>query len=169
MKPEIEALKKALSRSSNFPYVIHDDNRICGFKGKYGWLSNFHRCPDGIYYQGLVYPSVEAAFQSCKWPVEDRIQFVNISASEAKKLGKQSTKKPDNWDEIKFDIMAELVKIKFTTDVNLKQKLIDTGTKYLEETNDWYDFGWGVCNGKGENKLGKILMATREFIKTTVC
>jgi len=34
----------------------------------------------------------------------------------------------------------------------------------LEETNTWGDKYWGVCNGEGENQLGKLLMKIRENI-----
>ena len=39
------------------------------------------------------------------------------------------------------------------------------GEEYLEEGNTWHDTYWGVCNGKGKNKLGKILMQVREELK----
>lgn len=35
-----------------------------------------------------------------------------------------------------------------------------------EETNYWNDTDWDVCNGDGENKLGKILMNTRNYFMT---
>ena len=43
--------------------------------------------------------------------------------------------------------------------------LLDTGDKFIEETNWWKDQFWGVYNGVGENNLGKILMRIREEIK----
>lgn len=61
--------------------------------------------------------------------------------------------------------MSQLIFQKFLTDLQLRQKLLDTKDAYLEETNNWNDTFWGVCNGEGENNLGKILMATREYFK----
>jgi predicted NAD-dependent protein-ADP-ribosyltransferase YbiA (DUF1768 family) len=43
--------------------------------------------------------------------------------------------------------------------------LIDTGDQELIEGNWWGDVIWGVCNGKGENHLGKILMEVRKELK----
>jgi len=48
----------------------------------------------------------------------------------------------------------------------LRQKLLDTGEAYLEATNHWNDTFWGVCNNKGRNELGKVLMLVRqEFMR----
>jgi hypothetical protein len=44
----------------------------------------------------------------------------------------------------------------------LNTLLQETQNKYLEETNHWNDTFWGVCNGIGENRLGKILMEIRK-------
>ena len=35
----------------------------------------------------------------------------------------------------------------------------------LIEGNVWNDTFWGVCNGKGHNHLGKILMKVRDEIR----
>ena len=48
--------------------------------------------------------------------------------------------------------------------MELKIKLIQTGDAYLEETNSWNDTYWGVCDGKGENILGHMLMKLRKDI-----
>ncbi len=39
--------------------------------------------------------------------------------------------------------------------------LLATGDMELVEDNDWDDTYWGVCNGVGENNLGKLLMKIR--------
>lgn len=61
--------------------------------------------------------------------------------------------------------MASVVFDKFARNKELRDKLLFTNDKYLEETNDWNDKYWGICNGIGENNLGKILMGIREFWK----
>ncbi|NWN81082.1 NADAR family protein, partial [Bacillus sp. (in: firmicutes)] len=48
---------------------------------------------------------------------------------------------------------------------HLKNKLLQTGESILIEGNTWGDKIWGVCNGVGENKLGKILMKVRNELK----
>lgn len=47
----------------------------------------------------------------------------------------------------------------------LRSQLLSTGTAELVEGNWWNDRYWGVCNGRGENHLGKILMRIREELK----
>ena len=48
-----------------------------------------------------------------------------------------------------------------------KQKLIDTGDIELVEVNSWGDTFYGVCNGVGENHLGKLLMKIRKELVTS--
>lgn len=62
--------------------------------------------------------------------------------------------------------MMEIVFNKFIQNRSLKEKLLDTGNKYLEETNWWKDDFWGVdIKIGGKNNLGKILMKVRECLK----
>lgn len=55
-------------------------------------------------------------------------------------------------------IMYEICLAKFSRHQELKECLLATD---LEEGNDWGDAEWGVCNGNGKNRLGKILMLVR--------
>lgn len=43
----------------------------------------------------------------------------------------------------------------------LSEMLEATGDAELIEGNHWGDTFWGVCNGVGQNNLGKLLMAIR--------
>ena len=62
--------------------------------------------------------------------------------------------------------MAEIVRAKFMQNPSLKLKLAATEDVHLEEGNAWGDTYWGVCDGIGENHLGKILMCLRESLNT---
>lgn len=46
-------------------------------------------------------------------------------------------------------------------DPDLNAKLQETGDAELIEGNYWGDRFWGVCDGVGENHLGKLLMRVR--------
>lgn len=72
--------------------------------------------------------------------------------------------RPD-WEEVKYDVMYEIVKAKFIQNPDLKEKLLSTGDEYLVEGNHWGDRTWGQVNGVGKNWLGKILMKVREELK----
>lgn len=142
---------------------------IKGFFEKYRFLSNFW--PAKVSFEGMEFESIEHAYQAAKTlDLEIRTQFQGIKANEAKNLAKKfktswKDKMREDWDDVKLQIMEDLVRQKFTTHLDLKQQLIDTGGCYLEESNTWHDVWWGVCKGKGENHLGKILMKIREELK----
>lgn len=145
-------------------YIVHDDNNIKGFFGEYRWLSNFHHAP--ILWNGLGFTSTEAAYQSSKCTnIDAARKFQNYTAQESKTQS-AFINAPKHWPNIKFNVMAQVVFQKFLIHKDLRYKLIDTDNKYLEETNHWKDVYWGVCDGVGENNLGRILMSTREYIKT---
>lgn len=130
------------------------------FRDAYAFLSNFYHSP--IKYKGLIYLNAEAAFQAQKETCEkDKEQYTRMNPAQAKLVGRNCNLRED-WEEIKEQIMYEIVKAKFTQNPNLARLLLDTGNAYLEEGNWWHDTTWGVCNAVGENKLGKILMRVRE-------
>jgi N-glycosidase YbiA len=130
------------------------------FNDQYHFLSNFYI--HKIEYEGIKYPSNEHAYQASKSLSEDiRIEISKLSTpGQAKRIG-NSIKLRDNWDQIKYDIMKEIIDIKFQ-DFDLMLKLQNTGDEELVEGNYWGDIIWGVCNGIGSNWLGKILMEIRE-------
>ena len=129
------------------------------FKGKYYFLSNFYNAP--VIYDGVTYQNNEAAFQSAKVLDKSiRETFSTLDPSSAKRKGRHVQLRSD-WEEIKSGVMYEICLAKFSQNNELKNKLLATGEEYLEEGNTWGDTVWGVCNGVGENRLGKILMRVR--------
>lgn len=129
------------------------------FRDEYYFLSNFYTAP--VTWDGLTYMNNEAAFQSAK--ATDRSMrelFTTLDPSAAKKLGRKIQLRSD-WEQIKYNVMQEICYAKFTQNEDLKQKLLATGDKYLEEGNTWGDRIWGTVNGQGQNMLGKILMSVR--------
>lgn len=153
-------------------YAVHSDTEIKGFFGYFRFLSNFYHAK--VSYEGVVYPSVEAAFQGAKYKLEDRKFFETCSGYDAKKRTK--TVPPDlytkkEWDSIKAGIMRYLVFQKFNPEKHpvLHTMLMEeVAGKYVEETNWWNDTFWGVCDGKGENILGKIIMEVCEYHKSGI-
>lgn len=129
------------------------------FKGKYEFLSNFYPCT--VRMDGLIYPSVEHAYQAMK--TADMDERINIqrakSPGEARRRGQKVQIRP-NWEHVKVGIMNILVRKKFENP-ELADKLKATGQQRLVEGNHWHDYFWGVCDGRGLNKLGEILMQVR--------
>ena len=154
--------------AAEFTDIQHNAENIKGFFGDYRWLSNFELSPVDIG-DGFIYPSSENAYQAAKVMVDDRKAFIHCTPAKSKQLWKDFTlidKSAADWDARKDDVMWECLKSKFTSPT-LNAKLLATGSKYLEETNWWNDTYWGVCGGKGENKLGKMLMQIRNQIPTS--
>lgn len=148
-------------------YSVWDDKNIKGFFGEYRWLSNFWL--SRIDFCGFVFPSSENAFQAAKTKRHEWYKFETCTAAQSKKLWKSCDKvdfSPSEWDEYKTGIMYSILVSKFSNP-ELKDKLVATGTKYLEETNHWGDEFWGINSktGQGKNMLGGILMRIRDSIK----
>lgn len=134
---------------------------ISEFRGKYYFLSNFYSSP--VYYRGMTFRNAEAAFHAQK----DRSrasEFTRLNPSEAKRLGRRVRLRRD-WEDIKEDIMFEVVMAKFGGSQTLADALLATGDEKLVEGNTWGDRYWGVCDGKGLNKLGGILERVRENLR----
>ena len=130
------------------------------FKDDYAFLSNFYASP--ILYQDILYPTNEHFFQAMKSKddaVRRKIAALNFP-TQAKKDGKNIKLRKD-WDEVKLKVMYLGLKMKFEIPA-LRTKLLDTGSATLTEGNFWKDTYWGVCNGEGENHLGKLLMKLRK-------
>lgn len=138
-------------------------NKIDSFRGEYRFLSNFWMVDIVNPEDGLLYPSVEHAYVASK-TLDKRLreQIRNIAKpGDVKKIGRMLELRPD-WEYIKYRVMHDLLIEKFKNP-ELKQKLLDTGSAILIEGNTWGDTYWGVCDGKGENNLGKLLMLVRFF------
>lgn len=142
---------------------VHDEKSIKGFNEEYRWLSNYFPCT--VMWKGLIFKSSEAAYQAAKsLDPKEWVRFSNMGAGTSKKEGKKIQIR-DDWEDVKIKIMGDIVMDKFLRNLDLREKLLATGDKFLEETNWWGDTFWGVCKGKGQNHLGKVLMAVRELFK----
>lgn len=130
------------------------------FQGEFRFLSNFWMTP--IEFDGEVWPSAEHAYQAAKtvdraW--RTRIKFCKTPGL-AKRMGK-SVPIRNGWEGRRLEVMLRIVRIKFLYDYTLARQLMATGDRELIEGNRWGDTFWGVCNGVGENHLGRILMQVR--------
>lgn len=143
-------------------YKVTKDG-IFGFFKDHRFLSNFYLCP--IFYNGDYYQSNEHAYQAAKTHDPDEKRGIKNAATpnDARKLGSKCTIRED-WETVKFQVMEDVNRLKFA-DPELRKMLLETGDKYLEETNWWCDKVWGTFKGEGQNNLGKILMKIRQEIR----
>ncbi len=134
------------------------------FTGAHSFLSNFYFSGRLVHYDDDPYSTVEHAYQAAK--VESRAERREIhgchTPGAAKRWGQRVILR-DGWDDIKREIMLELLREKFFEDP-LRAKLAATRPHDLVEGNTWGDTYWGVCGGVGENWLGRLLMRVREEI-----
>lgn len=142
---------------------------ITSFEGKYSFLSNFYACQTE--YHNVKYPTSEHAYQAAKTanPIQKEAIRKADTPDDAKRLGRRVEIK-SNWDEIKDEVMYEIVSNKFKNK-RMQAKLLATENEILVEGNYWHDNYWGSCicpkclqKPKG-NVLGKILMRVRKELK----
>jgi ribA/ribD-fused uncharacterized protein len=152
--------------ASPVPLFGEPPAKIDSFQGSYRFLSNFW--PAEVVYEGVTFPSAEHAYQAAKsLSPDERKRIAGLpTPGEAKKEGGKLERRAD-WEEVKFQVMEECVRYKFTHHPELKAQLLATGDAELIEGNDWGDKIWGVSHGEGENRLGKILMKIRTELRTT--
>lgn len=109
-------------------------NVILSFTNEYLFLDNSFPCE--ILYQNEKFNSVENAYKA----------IIQNNSS----------------DEIKEDLMENLLHYKFSINNPLLLKsLINTKDIDLLYNNSIGDTYWGICNGQGQNKLGRLLMSIR--------
>ncbi|MBR5288024.1 MAG: NADAR family protein [Clostridia bacterium] len=140
-------------------------NRVGLFRGEYRFLSNFY--PAKVELDGIVYDNSEAAYQAQKCVTrEEREWFRSLEPLDAKNLGAWVYLRED-WNEVRFDAMAAVLRAKFTQNPELAALLVGTGDKVLVEGNTWNDRLWGenIYTGEGENHLGRLLMALRKELR----
>ena len=133
---------------------------IARFAGDYAFLSNFH--PSEVVLDGATYAPVEHAFQAAK--SADPRQRAAIRQAPSPRLAKglgRSVELMPGWEARRVGVMRSLLVDKFARHRELKEALLATGERELVEGNHWGDRFWGVCDGAGENRLGRLLMEVR--------
>lgn len=136
------------------------------FKDEYRFLSNFWFSE--IEFEGIRYQTNEHAYQAAKTLDQDERIYISKlpKPGDAKRYGRR-IKLREDWESVKFDIMYRINLDKYTSNLSLKKKLLDTCNEYIQEGNMWGDTIWGIDlkTGKGENNLGKILMRIRDELR----
>lgn len=133
---------------------------IMSFRGENAFLSNMHPCT--VVFEGATYASVEHAYQAAKsLDPKERKAVADLPTPKGAKARGKRVKLRDDWESVKLSVMERCLRSKFA-DSGLRAQLIATGDAELVEGNTWNDRFWGVCRGKGQNQLGKILMKLRE-------
>lgn len=133
------------------------------FRGEHRWLSNF--APAEIEFQGKLYPTTEHAYQAAKTVIETEREQVRCCQhpGQAKRLARKLTLRED-WFDIRDEVMLHVTRLKYARP-EYRARLLATGDAEIIEGNTWGDTYWGVCRGRGENRLGKIIMQVRDELR----
>lgn len=163
---------------------LNVDGRIAWFDDlgtgnpEYRFLSNFYEGAPLEMPNGDVFATGEHAFAAYK--AADHRAFKAIQAAdspgEAKAKGRACTLRSD-WEVVKLDVMAAVVRSKFTLRRDEGRWLVArTGDCLLVEGTYWRDQVWGVDlraysdrqiphRAPGRNWLGTLLMARRAELR----
>lgn len=145
------------------------------FRNEYYFLSSMCPVRHGVELkEGISGPTLEHPYQASKFEdpeaqaeilkADDGITAKDVAA----RLKESGAPVREDWEEVKLDIMRDLVAKKFTAGSRLAYLLDRTGEEELIEGNTWDDTFWGVCppgSTNGENWLGRILMETRQSLR----
>jgi ribA/ribD-fused uncharacterized protein len=131
--------------------------------GYMGGFSNFtnHK----VKYNGLVFPTSEAAIQAYKNPLDKHYLDLQVKATSpiiSKNLGRK-VKIRDDWLEICVDIMYDILLNKFKQNKYLIPILTNTGLRPIVQHTRSDGFWGDGLRGDGKNKLGKCLDKLRMY------
>ena len=129
------------------------------------YLRNDYPCD--IEYQGLIFPSVEHAFQAAKTEDPDDHQEILDASSirEAKKIGRGFIIDVNDWEARKVSVMHRFIWQKFSENTILGKSLVNTYPTKIIMISEKDSF-WGMNkNMVGQNQLGEILMTVRDDLR----
>lgn len=168
--------KKLLPKQSKRPSIVSSVRTEIRFyranEKPYGAFSNLYLRE--IEFEGRTYPTSEHAYQAgkaSKPAVREWILSAPTPALAAMAAhGLYVWDVVPTWAQTKFDRMRAVLRAKFEQHPDLMDLLLSTGDARLVETgtvNNAVNRLWGEVDGRGENKLGVMLMELRaEFAKT---
>ena len=133
----------------------------------YGCFSNFSA--HGFMLDDLYWATSEHYFQAQKFigtPYLEKVRQTKTPKDAANMGRDRSLPLRSDWEQVKDDVMEKAVLQKFKTHADIRDILLATGDEVLVE-NSPIDYYWGCGkDGSGKNKLGQILMAVRETLRS---
>lgn len=130
---------------------------------EHGYCSNFYGAP--ILIDDEIWPTVEHYYQAMKtFNCEEQAMILHLlTPKDAKFAGYHVKLRPD-WEKVKEEKMLKGLRAKFRQHPDLREKLLSTGDAVLHEDSPW-DKYWGYVKGKGQDRLGILLMQVREELR----
>ncbi len=130
-------------------------------------FSNFH--PSEFVFQGWNFNCVEQAYQAKKaddfQDYELRDKILRMSAPGAMRRATQHLSS-ERWDGKKLDVMGNIIRARARVDVEFRTRLVNTGSALLVENVKHPPTSfWAVGDGRGQNQMGRLLMAVRRQLQ----
>ena len=136
----------------------------------YGAFSNLYKRT--VQFEGDEYMTSEHAYQAGKARKEEVKKWLMAAPSPSLLAmaahGLYVWDVHPEWSSTKFDRMKKILVCKYTQHQDLQELLLSTGDKHLVEVatvDNAVNRLWGQVNGKGQNKLGELLMEVRNEIR----
>lgn len=113
------------------------------------------------------WPTFEHAYHAAKFidAAPEVVELISEARSphDALKVARQFRHlRPENWDDVKVQVMEDICRLKMHQNDYVKEKLMLSGDLEIVEDSPKDDFwGWGI-DREGRNELGKIWMRLRD-------
>ena len=170
-EPQAPAPAPSVEAQTGEHHGLDNDRQVFFYEQDFYVLSNFSSFT--LMWKGIRFDTSEAAYHWEKFPggggdAQLARYFIETapSAHEAFKIAERNKahRRPD-WDEVKVDIMRDILRAKAQQHEYVRRKLLATGDRELIE-NSWRDgyWGWGP-NRDGKNMLGRLWMEVRAELR----
>ncbi len=165
--------KARLGRPATKPQAATSTSEIRFYRANekpFGAFSNLYRRP--VQLEGREFPTAEHAYQAGK-PIKHTVREWILSAPTPALVamaahGLYTWDIVPDWSRMKLNRMRDVLRAKFTQHSDLRELLLSTGNARLVEagrTNSPVNREWGEVNGRGQNKLGLLLMELRDELR----
>lgn len=185
-KLRIDGKLYSINDIANIPFNTRDlatkstDSHVL-FSGRLSPFSNFYTRDNLFSLAGVVYCSSEQYYHNQK-ALHGGMYAIAAEVMDTRDpvtIKHTGDKIPDSaeWSEISSMVMETGVEAKFSQNQDLKNLLVETGTKHLQDCNK-FDSVWGIGLSlvesskrsdhslvKGKNIMGKILSSVRDNIQ----
>lgn len=143
---------------------LNNTDIISSFTNEYDFLAPEYPCEVCIFDElEISYPSYEHALQASKLDDMEQRNLIRQTTGmrEIKKLTMKASQQ-SSWKNDCFEIARKILRDKFVRNKNLTNRLMQIKNMEFQYKNDYGDLFWGVDkDGKGQNKLGKLLYDMR--------
>lgn len=149
------------------PHGRDTETHVFFYEAEFYPLSNYSAFK--LYWRGHEFQTLEHAYHWEKFSDDTHIQRLierAPSAHQAQQIANEyrDERRPD-WDDVKVNIMREMLLSKVGQHEYVRRKLLETGDRMLVE-DSWRDdfWGWGP-DQTGRNQMGRLWMEIRDVFR----